>query len=155
MLNKRVRPARPLFKQAFMPWLILFIVWLLVQLTWALDSQLHTEMLVLFIKYALLVGLIYYCVDSEKHLKLFLWTHVLGCFYLGWIVYTTYKGGRFEGFGGPDINEANAGALQVVTGILIAASLLLIGKLREKLVLFGTLPFIVNALVATISRSGF
>ena len=66
-----------------------------------------------------------------------------------------YLGGRFEGFGGPDISEANAGALQIVTGVATAAALFLAGRIKEKIVLLGVIPVIVNALVVTFSRSGF
>ena len=34
-------------------------------------------------------------IRSEGDLKVFLWCHVLGCTYLGWIAYTSYSGGRF------------------------------------------------------------
>ena len=153
--RKRQPPTVPLFKHKVMIGLMLFFGWLVLQSFSALDQPMHHDMITLFAKYVLLVGLIYLSVDSERHLKWFLWTHVLGCAYLGWIAYTAYEGGRFEGFGGPDINEANAGALQIVTGILCASVLLLMGKTKERLFLLGTLPFIVNALVTTVSRSGF
>lgn len=155
LIAKRPGHSIPLFRYRVMVGLIVFLAWLGLQTFWALDLETHMELLTIFAKYALLVALIYKCVNSEENLRLFLWTHVLGCAYLGWIVFTTYDGGRFEGFGGPDINEANSGALQIVTGMLVAASLFLAGKLREKAMLFGCLPFIVNALVATLSRSGF
>jgi len=131
------------------------VLWMAVQSYWVLDRDLHLELLGLAAKYVVLVALIYKCIETEKHLKMFLWTHVVGCLYLGWIVYRTYEGGRFEDFGPPDLGEANSGALQIVTGILVASSLFLLGNVREKLVLFAGLPLLVNALVATISRSGF
>src|SRR5581483_881142 len=76
-------------------------------------------------------------------------------FYFGWIAFTSYTGGRFEGFGGAGINEANAGALTIVIGIFTAGSLFLAGGRRTKIVLFVMIPIIVDALVTTISRSGF
>jgi O-antigen ligase len=153
--KKEVKPDLPVFSHKVMIGLVMFFVWTLIQSLWALDAQLHSELVVLFAKYILLVALIYKCVDSEKNLRLFLWTHVLGCLYLGWLTYTTYRGGRFEGFGGPGIDEANSGGLQIVTGIFVASSLFLMGSMKERLGLFGTMPFIINALITTISRSGF
>lgn len=157
LLFRRKEPVEgiPLFRHGVMIGLSVFLLWIAIQWTWALDTEIHAELVVICAKYALLLGLIYKCIDSPQHLKLFLWTHVLGCAYLGWIVFNSYLGGRFEGFGGPDINEANSGAVQIVTGILTAGVLFLAGRLREKAILFGIIPFIVNALVATISRSGF
>ena len=153
--KRRVKPGVPVLRHKVMVGLTLFFVYLVIQNAWAMDPKMHQDMTTLFAKYVLLVGLIYVCVDSEKHLKLFLWTHVLGCVYLGWIAYTTYDGGRFEGFGGPDINEANAGALQIVTGIFCASVLILSGTIKQRVAIFSGLPLIVNALVATVSRSGF
>ena len=90
--------------------------------------------------------MIYRTVDSERHLRWFLWAHVLGCFYLSWIAFTSYSSGRFEEFGGPGINEANAAANQLVTAILVAASLFLAGGFRQKALATGVMPFLVNAL---------
>lgn len=145
----------PLFAHGVMMGFLLFLGWIAIQWGWALDATSHTDLVVIYAKYALLIGLVNKCIESAEHLRLFLWTHVLGCAYLGWIVFTSYEGGRFEGFGGPDINEANAGALQVVTGIFTASALFLAGQWRERAALLGVIPFIVNALVATVSRSGF
>jgi hypothetical protein len=84
---------------------------------------------------------------------MFLWSYILGCFYLGWTAYTTYTGGRFEGFGGPDIGEANAGALTLVTGMFAAGPLFLTGKTWEKFALIGLMPIIVNGMITAASRS--
>ncbi len=134
---------------------VLFIAWIAVQLFWALDTQMHQNLLTMYMKFLLLIILVYKCVDSERHLGWFLWAHVLGCFYLGWIAFTTYKGGRFEDFGGPGIGEANAAALQLATGVFVAGSLFLAGGRPVKAGLLGVIPFIVNGLITTISRSGF
>jgi O-antigen ligase len=155
VLSRRRTPRLPPAAHKVLAGLVVFVLWCMVQSLWALDPQMHRELIIIVAKYTLLVLLIIKCVDSEQHLRLFLWSHVLGCFYLGWIVFRTYIGGRFEGFGGPDINEANAGALQIVTGIFVASSLFLTGRWRARAALLGCMPFIVNALVATMSRSGF
>jgi O-antigen ligase len=135
--------------------LLLFIGWLGVQSFWALDQAIHIDLLILISKYALLLGLMYKCIESVYHLRVFLWTHAAGCFYLGTIVFTNYVGGRFEGFGGPGISEANAAALLIVTGIVTTFILFLSGRIIAKSIAIGFMPFTLNALVATISRSGF
>ena len=135
--------------------LVLFVVWMGVQMIWALDRQLQTEFLVLCVKFVLLTALVYKCIDSIAHLKVFLWTHAAGCFYLGTVVLAEYLGGRFSGFRGPGIDEANAAALLIVTGVLTTFALFLSGKWIEKIVAVGFMPITLNALVATISRSGF
>ncbi|MDH3468437.1 MAG: O-antigen ligase family protein [Gammaproteobacteria bacterium] len=135
--------------------LVLFVLWLAIQMFWALDETMHTELLVLTTKYAVLVFLIYKCINSIRDLRIFLWSHAIGCFYVGYYVFSQYVGGRFEGFISPGIDEANAGALHIATGILITFVLFLSGKLYEKIAAIGIMPFIVNALIASISRSGF
>jgi len=135
--------------------LVLFVIWVAIQMFWALDKTMHTELLVLMTKYAVLVFLIYKCINSIQDLRIFLWSHAVGCFYLGYYVFEQYVGGRFEGFLSPGIDEANAGALHIASGILVVFALFLSGKLYEKIAAVGFMPFIVNALIASISRSGF
>jgi O-antigen ligase len=144
-----------LFDNSIMRGFLVFVIWLVVQSFWALNKTMHLELLTIIAKYTLLIGLIYKCIDSTRHLKYFLWTHATGCFYLGIIVLYEYLGGRFEGFQAPGIDEANAAALHIVTGILVTFVLFLSGKWIEKAVAIGFMPITLNALVATISRSGF
>jgi O-antigen ligase len=132
-----------------------FIAWLAVQSLWALDFGTHVDMIVMFLKYALLIWIITSAVDSEKHFEWFCWTHVLGCLFLGWIAYTEHDGGRFENFGGPDISEANAGALQLVSGLFIGAGLFLLPQAWKKIASAACMPLVVNAIVLTVSRSAF
>ena len=121
-----------------------------------MDAFEHRELLSYYVKFAIVFFLVYRCIESDKHLVMVLWTFVAGCFYFGWIAYTTYEGGRFEGFGGPGTAEANAGALVCVTGVFAASVLFLNAKSwRERAALIVMIPFILNALVTTASRSGF
>jgi O-antigen ligase len=152
--RSKINPS-PFFRHPVVLGLLAFLMWIGLQTLWALDHEKHAELVLVYAKYLLLVGLMYKCIDTVAHLRMMVWTHILGCLYLGVIVMEQYLGGRFEGFGGPDINEANSGALQVVTGIAAAAALFLAGSMRQKLVMFLMVPLIVNALVATQSRSGF
>lgn len=135
--------------------LLTLFAWISLQYAWALDKPMQADLISIYAKYLILVVVMLRCLDTRENLKLFLWSHVAGCFYLGWIVYTEYDGGRFEGFGGPGINEANAGALQMLTGVFVAAGLFLAGRIRERLALVGLIPFVVNGLIAAVSRSGF
>jgi O-antigen ligase len=155
LIHRNKVDRSPFFGHPVMAGLLIFLLWIGLQSLWALDHDMHVELIVVYAKYLLLVGLMYRCIETAEHFRLVIWTHILGCLYLGFIVLEQYLGGRFEGFGGPDINEANSGALQVVTGISVAAALFLAGSKRQKIVLFLIIPLIVNALIATQSRSGF
>lgn len=135
--------------------LVVFVAWIAVQSIWALDAEAHSQLLSIYWKFIVVMILVTRCIQSERDLKIFLWVHALGCAYLGYIAYTSYGGGRFEGFGGPGLGEANAAALVLVTGMAVAGSLFLTGGWRAKAGVVGIAPLIVNALVTTISRSGF
>jgi O-antigen ligase len=153
--KKAQKPAIPFTKHGVVWLFLFFIFWILVQGAWALDQREHADLASYYLKFTLAFVMIYYTIDSASSLRVFMWTYVFGCFYFGWVAYTTYTGGRFEGFGGAGINEANAGALTIVTGTLLASSLFLDGKWRERGVLMLMIPFMLNGLVTTISRSGF
>jgi O-antigen ligase len=137
-------------------WLMLtLLLWAVIQLNWALWPEKHLDFVQLFAKFILAAFLIYRAVDSEKHLRWFLWAHFLGCLCLAIIAAGSYSGGRFDSFGGPGIADANSAANQLVTGILAGASLFLGGKIWGKVGVLGVMPFVLNALVMTVSRSGF
>jgi hypothetical protein len=156
IITKRAKsPTIPLTRHWVFWALLLFVGWLALQSLWALDPVEHADLLTYYVKFVVAVILIYRCVDSEESLRLFLWANVCGCFYFGWIAFTSYEGGRFEDFGGAGINEANAGALTLVTGTYAAASLFLAGRLRSKIALLAMVAVILNAIAATVSRSGF
>jgi len=134
---------------------VLIVAWISLQSFWALDREAHADQLSYYLKFILVMLMICRCIETEAHLRYFLWTHVAGCFYLGWLAFTSYGGGRLDGVGGPGINEANAAALQMVTGIFVASSLFLAAHWRARTALFFMIPIMVNGLVTTVSRSGF
>jgi len=146
LLRGRTTKGPPILKDGFFIGLLAFILWVALQLLWAMEPELQMILLVLYAKYAILVLLICKCIETAAHLKMFLWTHVAGCFYLGLLVYSRYSGGRFEGFGAPGIDDANSGAIQIVTGLFVAAALFLAARFKERAVLFGMMPFVLNAL---------
>ena len=153
--RKRLAPTAPVFSHSVVALVILLVVWMAIQSLWAMDKVEHADLLSYYIKFVIALVLVYKTVDSEQSLRLFLWTYVLCGFYFGWIAFTSYEGGRFESFGGAGLGEANAGALAIVTGLFAGAALFLAGTLRERIVLFLIMPFLMNGLVTTISRSGF
>lgn len=155
ILRPTTRPSIPLFSHRVTWGLLLFLCWIVIQFAWVIDPEQHRLLVEYYVKYLVVVFLIYRCVDSEQNLRLFLWSHVLGCFYFGWIAFTTYTGGRFEGFGGPGLSEANAAALTMVTAAMFGGSLFLVSAWRQRVLLVGLLAIIINGVVTTISRSGF
>jgi len=145
----------PLLRQPLMWGFMFFVLWVALQSFWAISPELHADLLVYYLKYVVAMYLIYRCLDSDLSIKRFMWAHVFGCAYIAWVAFTQQDGGRFDDFGGSGIGDANAGALTIVTGILAGVSLFLAGSNREKMLVIAIMPVLLNAVVATISRSGF
>lgn len=135
--------------------LIFLTAWIWLQNLWALDGNAHLDLSILYAKYLILFYLIYRLVDSPARLRHFLLAHVAGCLYLGWLVFQAPDGGRLEGVGGPGINEANALAMQLSTGAICAAALIMCGSWRSRLFALAAIPVILNGIVQTESRGAF
>lgn len=155
LLRPPATPTAPIARSGFFWGFIAMVAWVALQSFWALDPEEHATLLSYYLKFILVVFMICRCIETPRHLAWFLWAHVAGCFYLGWLAFSSYAGGRLDGVGGPGIDEANAAALQMVTGIFVAAALFLAGKAKTRAVLLAMIPIMVNGLVTTISRSGF
>lgn len=155
LIHRPARSTAPVQRSGAFWGFVLFVVWIAIQSFWALDREAHLNQLSIYLKFIVVFILICKCIETDEHLRLFLWSHVAGCFYLGWLAFTSYAGGRLDGVGGPGIDEANAAGLQMVTGIMVAAGLFLAGRMPTRGALLAMIPIMVNGLVATISRSGF
>lgn len=127
----------------------------ILQFPLALDVAEHKRFIVYYTKFAVASFLLYRSIDTEQHFKWFLGAYIAGCTYLAWVAFSSYSGGRFDSFGGSGIGDANAGALTLVTGIFLSASMFLYGEKKLRIVLLFVVPFLINSLVMTVSRSGF
>ena len=132
--------------------LIVFTVWLWIQNAWALSPDEHFGVSVLFTKYLVLLFLIHRLVDSTEEVGRFLFIHVVGCTYLGWLAYMESDVGRLEGVGWPGIDEANALGMFVASGLVCAGLLFLGDSSRRRWICLLALPFLVNTIVQSESR---
>jgi hypothetical protein len=135
--------------------LLAFTAWVWIQYPWALLPDAHLFFATLYLKYVVLFFLIYRLVDSPERMRGFLTVHFLGCAYLGWLAYHASFSGRLEGVGGPGIDEANALGMQLVTGIVTGAMLILHYAGWRRWLLVAAMPLLINGLVLTQSRSAF
>ena len=135
--------------------LILFTIWIWIQSAWALDSQMHSELAVLYTKYIVLFYLIYKICDSPEEIERFLLAHVVGCFYLGYLAFSQPVSGRLEGVGGPGIDEANALAMQLATAVMCGAMFVLSDRGPKLYVSIFSMAFILNGIVLCGSRGAF
>jgi hypothetical protein len=135
--------------------LLAYTVWLWIQNLWALNADDQMTISVLFTKYIVLFYLIYRLVDTPQKVQWFLLTHIAGCAYLGWLAFNARISGRLEGVGGPGIDEADALAMQMGTGVVIAAMLMLGVKGWVRWACFAAMPFLLNTMVLAGSRGAF
>lgn len=135
--------------------LSLYTIWMIIQYPWVLSLEIHTNGVILNIKYILLFYILYNILDSIENIKKLIIAHSLGCFYLSWLAYGTYSGGRLEGVGGPGISDANTFALVMVSGILFASMLIFDKHKPTKLMSIAILPFMLNAVIQAGSRGAF
>ncbi len=153
VIHRRSSPS-PVFRSGVFYGFVAFVLWIMIQYPWALDTASQGQLLSIWSKFLLVSIMICGCVDSWKNLRWVLWAHVGGCVYMGWIAHEFYRGGRFEGFGLGSIAEANAGALLLVTGLVAAAPLFLAGNWRTRALLSPAIVLIANGIVTTESRGG-
>jgi hypothetical protein len=135
--------------------LLAYTIWLWIQMAWALDRTEQMDICILFTKYIILFYLIYRLIDTPQKVTHFLIAHVLGCAYLGWLAYNASVSGRLEGIGGPGIDEANALAMQMGTGVAVAAMLMLGSRGWVRWLCFFSMPFLLNTMVLAASRGAF
>ncbi len=131
--------------------LILYTVWMWIQAPWVV-SPWHLEGTILFTKYVLLFFLIVRLLESEKDFVGFCLAHVLGCAYLGWLVFVAPDGGRLEGVGGPGIDNANTLGMHLATGLFFASFLALALTGWRRLIPLASIPFILNGVIQTQTR---
>lgn len=152
------------------PWLrtgpgkiiLLYAVWMWIQLGWAVSFKMHLDGTILITKYLVLYFMIYKILSSDTDYYLFLLFNIMGSFYVARSVLAYSGGGRVEGVGGPGINDSNSLGMHLSV-ILIFCSILLLKKntiflnnLYWRICHFGVFvaaAYIANASVQAISRS--
>lgn len=155
LLHRDAMTNLTLKKYSFYLPLFAFIGWLVMGHLWALSKTEQTYLIVLYTKYAAVLYIFSSCIKKEEHLSQILWVIVLGAFLLSLRTYFNYNSGRFEDFGSVVFDESNTAALGFAVTVFFIVSLLFISSPPKKIILFLILVFIVNAFVATASRSGF
>jgi hypothetical protein len=141
----------PWYRSTIARVLILYALWMWIQLPWVLSPYQLTGTILLS-KYVLLFFLVYTLVDNEEDLYGFCLAHVLGCAYLGWLIYAAADSGRLESVGGPGIDNANALGMHLVTGLMFAGFLMLVRDGWRRWAIVAAIPFILNGIVQTETR---
>lgn len=135
-------------------WLLLaFVMWCAILSLWAVDGIKQADGLWLVIKFLILFVLITGILTDAKSLELFVWAHVLGAFTWGWTAYRMDVHGRFEPMLGPGMNDANELGFQIVTALAFAGYMVVGLRGWRRYLAFAVVPFLVNVVILTASRS--
>jgi O-antigen ligase len=153
--KNKIKPKKSAFSYKIYLFYIFFLVWMIIQIPWALSFDIHYDFIILYLKYIIIVWLFYNTIDSEDKLQLFVLFYILGCAYLGWVAYSDYRGGRFEGFGGAGVGDANTSGVVLAISVFFASSLLIRGNIWVRRIVFICIPFILNGIIVSISRGAF
>jgi len=145
----------------YVPWirhfpikvLVAYVTWMVIQLLWA--NPMHWPVLVLFVKYLILLFLILRLLQTEADIWGFVVAHALGCAYYGYLAYRAAAGGRLEGVGGPGIDDANTLGMQLATGLVVTAAILIARRGPLRWIALLAIPFVANGIVQTGSRGAF
>jgi O-Antigen ligase len=137
--------------------LLTFVGYLWLQLLWAVDLEEHGAATIQYTKYVLTFHLMYRLSDTPRKVWSLLGVHVAGCTFLGWLCFTTGRGGgdRLDGVGGPGIDDANTLGMMMVTGFVVAAMMFLYAKGRRRFGWVIGLPLMLNGMVLAGSRGAF
>jgi hypothetical protein len=135
--------------------MIVFVAWFWLSTVWALARDLHVTAAVLISKYIVVYWLIYRLVDTPQKVTWFLLAHLLGCFYLGYLGFTSGGSGRLDGVGGPGIDDSNTLGMHLATGVVCGAMLLLTFRGWRMFACIVAIAFALDTLVLTGSRGAF
>ena len=134
----------------------MYAAWLWIQLAWALDTELHLEASIQFVKYIIAFWFIYRIADTKEHVRDVLFAHMLGCALLGLFAYSQGRlGDRLDGVGGPGMDDANTLGMYFATGALTALGLLLTQSGWRRWASLAAGAVIMNGLVLTNTRGAF
>ena len=134
--------------------LMLYVAWMWLQWPWVVSPH-HLTGTILYTKYLMLFYLMYTLIETEDDFEKFCLAHVLGCAYLGWLIFLSPNTGRLEDVGGAGIGNANTLGMHLGTGIIFAGFLLLTLKGWKRWCTLAVIPFIVNGLFQTQTRGAF
>lgn len=135
--------------------LMLFVAWFWIGWFWALDREQHVPAAIMLTKYIAIYYAIYRIINTQERITFFLLLHLAGCFYLGFLGWTSNNDGRLDGVGGPGINDASTLGMQLGTGVIAGTILLLHLKGWQRWFCFVALAFAMNTIILTGSRGAF
>ena len=133
--------------------LLLFFIFISLQLLWVDFPELHFIYVILFFKLIILYFLMITLINSEKRLISVILVNVVGAAYIGLNAIQTHGGGRFEAAGLPSISDGNLLAIHLIPIIFLGATVLLT-SIKRKFIILLPLAFVGNLFFMSGSRGG-
>lgn len=136
-------------------WLAAMTVLVCVTYFWAIDTTIHLDIMIRYLKFLFFIGIMYKVVDSAPKLESALGVYLAGIFYISWVGWQTGRtgAGRLESIGGPDCLNSNEAAAVLVTAIPLLIFYALYGKkLWVQGLALVAMAFTMNCLVLINSR---
>jgi hypothetical protein len=133
--------------------LLCLIAYMWLQTLWAHNVDIHLGGTITFTKHLLIFFLTYQLIDTRERMQTFLILHIVGCFYFGYLALGA-GGGRLETVGGP-VGGSNELGVHVSTAAIIGGIMWLTYTGWVRHVITVAMPFIINALILTLSRGAF
>jgi len=144
------------FKDPIVVLLVAYIAWMWMQTPWAYGLEEHLKGVTIMTKYLLIVYVLIRILDSADAVDMVCITHIVGCAYFGVIAREMgIAGERLDGVGGPGVDDANTLGMMFGTAALMGVVQVMQGPMWKRGLVGLCLPFIMNGLVLTQSRSAF
>jgi hypothetical protein len=128
----------------------IFTIYVLLQSYFVYNFQIHTEYMILSIKFVILMIILEKSVKNLNDTVNVLIINLLGCAYWG---FQGLGGGRLENLGTAGLNNSNQLGQHLAVVIVFSAFLLLINIGKKKLIVYPLLLLSLNGLIMTESRS--
>ena len=133
--------------------LLLLCAWMWLQTAWAIRPTDHLEGAFLYTKFVVLFAVLYQIINSPRRMETLFWFHVLGCFLWGLSAFSRDFHGRMELDLGPEGGDSNTIGYHLGTGVAFAGFLFVHFAGKRRWTAAGMIPFILNGVMLTASRS--
>ena len=135
--------------------LILFLTLMVLIIPISYDPEISKGRLYDFFRYVLMFYLVGRIVSDFKKYQYYILILITCTTYLSWTAHSHFTGGRLDGVGLPDAQEANAFATLIVLMIPMMVASALIGRIWQKAIALAGILLSVNAFAMTRSRGAF
>jgi hypothetical protein len=98
---------------------------------------------------------LYTSLSDPKNIRLFFFSHIIGCFLWGYTAYMYPGSGRLENLGSGDVAGSAFASMQLETGLAFAGFAFLGVSGVWKWLAFSSIPFILNAVILMATRGAF